>query len=209
LIAVTWRAVRERLADRQVELLGPKPVGHLHRRYPAVDRVAGLLCNLMLHGVAAGSPADAELDRSDALPAVEAVMQRWDEERDSDASDHASLIQEVARAEFGRRGYEATTIRDIASAAGLSTGSVYRVIGSKEELLASIMRSFSEKVMAGWNATLGSGSTAVEKLDAWRGFISTCWNGLAGSSTSSFPGCASLRRTSPIRDGFSRRWCDG
>ena len=45
----------------------------------------------------------------------------------------------VAWSEFGRRGYGATTIRDIASAAGLSTGSVYRTVGSKEELLTSIM----------------------------------------------------------------------
>ena len=48
----------------------------------------------------------------------------------------------------------------------MSTGSVYRLIGSKEELLASIMRSFNEKVIAGWNAALRSDSTAVEKLDA-------------------------------------------
>lgn len=153
------------LADRFCQTMLHAGLG-LYHRYPAVDRLAGLLCTLMLYGVAAGSPADAELDRSDALRAVAAVMQQWDEERESDAGNRPTLIREVARAEFGRRGYEGTTIRDIASAAGLSTGSVYRVIGSKEELLASIMRSFSEKVMAGWNATLASGSTSVEKLDA-------------------------------------------
>ena len=38
----------------------------------------------------------------------------------------------------------------------MSTGSVYREIGSKEELLVSIMRSFSEKVVAGWDAALTS-----------------------------------------------------
>ena len=63
-------------------------------------------------------------------------------------------------------GYEATTVRDIAGAAQMSTGSVYREIGSKEELLVSIMRSFSEKVVAGWDAALTSTSTSVEKLDA-------------------------------------------
>ena len=37
------------------------------------------------------------------------------------------MLRAVARAEFGRRGYEATTVRDIAKAAGLSTGTVYRL----------------------------------------------------------------------------------
>ena len=48
----------------------------------------------------------------------------------------------------------------------MSTGSVYREIGSKEELLVSIMRSFSEKVVAGWDAALTSSATSVQKLDA-------------------------------------------
>jgi AcrR family transcriptional regulator len=72
----------------------------------------------------------------------------------------------VARAEFGRRGYETTTIRDIAAAAGLSTGSVYRMIGSKDELLASIMGPLPAAVEAGWTSVLRSSATSVEKLDA-------------------------------------------
>jgi AcrR family transcriptional regulator len=72
----------------------------------------------------------------------------------------------VARTEFGRRGYEATTVRDIAAAAGLSVGSVYRLIGSKDELLGSIMRGFSVKARLGWSGVLRSEGTAVEKLDA-------------------------------------------
>jgi AcrR family transcriptional regulator len=57
-------------------------------------------------------------------------------------------------------------VRDIAKAAGLSTGSVYRLIGSKDELLTSIMRSFEDKARHGWADVLRSGSTVVEKLDA-------------------------------------------
>jgi AcrR family transcriptional regulator len=72
----------------------------------------------------------------------------------------------VARTEFGRKGYEVTTIRDIASLAGLGTGTVYRVIGSKDELLASIMESFGRKVEAGWVSVLRSDATPIEKLDA-------------------------------------------
>ena len=83
-----------------------------------------------------------------------------------EADDRGAALRVAARAEFGRRGYEATTIRDIAAAAGVSTGSVYRLIDSKEELLVSVMQSFSATVTAGWEAVLAADATSVEKLDA-------------------------------------------
>jgi AcrR family transcriptional regulator len=153
------------LADRICQTMLHVALGLFHR-YTAVDRVAGLLCEILLRGVAAGFPEDPQLDRSDALTAVERVIRLWDEDGEAAEDSRAARIRRVARAEFGRRGYEVTTVRDIASAAGVSTAGVYRVIGSKEELLASIMSSFSHKVMAGWQAALGSDSTTVEKLDA-------------------------------------------
>ena len=51
-------------------------------------------------------------------------------------------------------------------AAGLGTGTVYRSIGSKEDLLASIMQSFGEKVGAGWVRALAADASPIEKLDA-------------------------------------------
>jgi AcrR family transcriptional regulator len=137
----------------------------LFHRYRSVDRVAGHLCGMVLYGVAARAPRDSQLDGSKAMQVVEEVMRSWDD-TPAPESDRSALIRAVARTEFGRRGYEATTVRDIAAAARLSTGSVYREIGSKEELLVSIMRSFSEKVVAGWDAALTSTATSVQKLDA-------------------------------------------
>jgi AcrR family transcriptional regulator len=115
------------------------------------------------------SPADAqraELDRSSAFAVAEQVIETWTDESEANPNDKAAHIRKVARTEFGRRGYEVTTIRDIASAAGLGIGTVYRLTGSKEELLASIMRSFEEKVGAGWVGVLQSDATPIEKLDA-------------------------------------------
>jgi AcrR family transcriptional regulator len=152
------------LADRTCQTMLHVGLGFFHR-YASVDRVSGTLCRTLLHGVAVSAPKFAELDRSRALAAVEGVIEHW-HDNDAAAGDRATFIRSVARAEFGRRGYEVTTIRDIASAAGMSTGSVYRVIGSKEELLTSIMRSFFEKSVAGWDAAFASDSTPVEKLDA-------------------------------------------
>lgn len=130
------------------------------------DQVAAVLCRIVLHGLASASPSDARLDRSRALRAVNRVIETWNEDREVGHGDKASQVRAIAKAEFGRRGYEATTIRDIASAAGLGTGTVHRLIGSKEALLASIMRSFGRKVAAGWIAAIRSDATAIEKLDA-------------------------------------------
>jgi AcrR family transcriptional regulator len=136
------------------------------RHDAAADRVAATLCEILLHGLASRPPGDAALDRSRALRAANRVIETWSDGSGADPGDKAAHVRAVARAEFGRRGYEATTIRDIASAAGLGTGTVYQLIGSKEELLASIMRSFGQKVGAGWVGVLGSDATPIEKLDA-------------------------------------------
>jgi AcrR family transcriptional regulator len=46
-----------------------------------------------------------------------------------------AAIVEAALALFRERGYEATTMREIASRAGVSTGNAYYYFGSKEELI--------------------------------------------------------------------------
>jgi AcrR family transcriptional regulator len=136
------------------------------RHNASADQVSALLCRIMLQGLAARPPADPPLDRSNAFSAASEVLETWTDDTDAEPSDKAAHVRAVARTEFGRKGYEVTTIRDIASAASLGTGTVYRVIGSKEELLASIMRSFGQKVEAGWVSVLRSDATSVEKLDA-------------------------------------------
>ena len=50
-------------------------------------------------------------------------------------------VQAAALALFAERGYHGTGIRQLADAAGLSSASLYHYMGTKEELLAAIMRS--------------------------------------------------------------------
>jgi AcrR family transcriptional regulator len=116
-------------------------------------------------GVAVVPPTDSALDRSPAVRTACRVIGEW---RKSDAveDERMLLVRTVARAEFGRRGYQGTTIRDIAAAAGLSTATVHRLIGSKDDLLHSVMRTFSNNASAGWHAVLDAPSTPMEKLDA-------------------------------------------
>lgn len=154
------------LADRIVQTM--RQVGlDVIRHNASADKVAALMCRILLQGLATEPPTDERLDNSAAFRAADDVVRAWADEAQPAPDDKAAHVRAVARAEFGRKGYEVTTIRDIASAAGLGTGTVYRLIGSKEELLASIMQSFSEKIAGiGWTSVLKSDSTAVEKLDA-------------------------------------------
>ncbi|GFG55642.1 TetR family transcriptional regulator [Mycolicibacterium agri] len=153
------------LADRMVQVM--LQVGlDVIRHNAGADKLAELLCRILLEGLASVPPTDDELDRSSAFLAADAVIAAWAEERAAEPDDKAAYIRAVARAEFGRRGYEVTTIRDIASAAQLGTGTVYRLIGSKDQLLASIMQSFGEKVAEGWTAVLRSDASPIAKLDA-------------------------------------------
>jgi AcrR family transcriptional regulator len=137
------------------------------RHNAKTERVATLLCRILLEGVAGKPLSDKKLDRSPAFVAADQLVRSWAAEARSvaEADDKTTFIRSVARTEFGRRGYEGTTVRDIAAAAGLGTGTVYRLIGSKEELLMSIMQAFGEKVALGWTNVLASESTSVEKID--------------------------------------------
>jgi AcrR family transcriptional regulator len=122
-------------------------------------------CRLLLHGIARRTPEDARLDRSEARRAADELIKSWGDEQ-PDANEKEANIRVVARAEFAKRSYELTTVRDIAAAAGVSTGAVYRVIDSKDQLLLSIMQTYVDHVTTGWTRIVEASSTAVEKLDA-------------------------------------------
>src|SRR5262245_45285781 len=59
------------------------------------------------------------------------------------------LILSTALRLFGERGFAATTMRDIADAAGCSPGLAYRYFGRKEQLVAALYRQLSDDFAAG------------------------------------------------------------
>lgn len=152
------------LAARLCQVLLHVSLG-VFRDVRGADQVPAIRCRTVLYGIAVDPPSDTVLDRSAPFRAATRTIESWEKQED-DEDERLPMLRAVARAEFGRRGYEATTVRDIAAAAALSVGSVYRLIGSKDELLASIMRSFTVKARSGWSSVLQSEGTAVEKLDA-------------------------------------------
>jgi AcrR family transcriptional regulator len=154
----------ETLADRLCQVLLHVSLG-VFSDVRGVDQVSAIRCRTVLHGIAINPPSNAILERSRPFVAAAQTIESWEEQEEVE-DERLPMLRAVARSEFGRRGYEATTVRDIASAGGFSVGSVYRLIGSKDQLLGSIMRSFTVKAQSGWSNVLRSDGTAVEKLDA-------------------------------------------
>lgn len=77
---------------------------------------------------------------------------------------HAGIYQ-TAVALFHRKGYHATTIRDIAASVGIQTSTFYYYYASKESLLFDIMRSFLTDLTAGVRDVLEKvGPNPVDRL---------------------------------------------
>jgi len=75
-------------------------------------------------------------------------------------------VQAAALTLFAERGYHGTGIRQLADAAGLSSASLYHYMGTKEELLVTIMRtSLTDLVTAGEEA-VGAHPQPRERLVA-------------------------------------------
>ncbi len=152
------------LADRLCQSMLHVGLGVSHLT-PGGEQVPDLRMQILLHGLARRTPSDATLDRSNALRSARRVIEEWRDDG-GEGDDRLEHLLAVARAEFGRRGYESTTMRDIATAADLSTGTVYRLLGSKDELLVTIMSSYSDKVVRAWDGVVRSDSPPLSKLDA-------------------------------------------
>ena len=73
------------------------------------------------------------------------------------------LLSSAAR-EFARRGYDRTSMRDLARASGVSLAGVYYYVQSKEELLFLIQSRNFESVIAGMRDALRGVTAPVERL---------------------------------------------
>jgi AcrR family transcriptional regulator len=72
----------------------------------------------------------------------------------------------TARALFSKKGYHGTTIRDIAEATGVLSGSLYAHISRKEELLFELVDQAAEEFLTSLAPIVDGPGTAAEKLTA-------------------------------------------
>lgn len=82
-----------------------------------------------------------------------------------DAQARREELLDAAREEFGRRGFYATGIRDIAARLGMLGGSVYYYIDSKEALLNELFQRSYDPALALLNAIESSDEPAIAGLE--------------------------------------------
>lgn len=80
--------------------------------------------------------------------------------------DTARVIREKAADFFFEKGYDATTLREVAAAAGLKVGSLYNHIASKEDLLLQVMGGIIDDLVELQQQALATEGDAIEKLRA-------------------------------------------
>ena len=129
------------------------------------QQIATLMSDIMFFDLRTTRVSDEELNASAAFTAAEQAVSTW---YDSDRAVHdkAGHVRASACVAFGRRGYDATTMRDIAAAAEVSIASLYQAFASRDALFAAVMESFTVKTGTAARRVLNTRSSAIEKLDA-------------------------------------------
>ncbi len=81
------------------------------------------------------------------------------------AGRRAELLATAAEV-FASRGYAATTVREVADAAGILGGSLYYHFDSKEAMADEILSTFLDDMWAAYERVLGAGLNARDTLEA-------------------------------------------
>ena len=76
-----------------------------------------------------------------------------------------SELLAVAADLFATKGYRNTTVRDIADAAGILSGSLYHHFDSKEQMVDEILRSFQDDLFGQYDEILASDADPRTKLE--------------------------------------------
>lgn len=80
-------------------------------------------------------------------------------------SGRRSELLRIAATLFADKGFRNTTVRDIAEAAGILSGSLYHHFDSKESMVDEILSTFQAELFASYDAVLASDDDARTKLD--------------------------------------------
>ena len=84
----------------------------------------------------------------------------------TDSTETRNKIFEVARRLFAERGYGAVTNKDVASAAGITTGALYHYVESKLDLYVQVDADMQRSIWRRFQAAVASSETFLGKLSA-------------------------------------------
>jgi AcrR family transcriptional regulator len=85
----------------------------------------------------------------------------------ADAQRNRDRIVEVARAIFRAKGFEAVSMDEVAKAAEVGPGTLYRHFPTKESLYDAVLEAWAEKVNAAVSQALTLDAPARERLLSW------------------------------------------
>ncbi len=134
-------------------------------------------------------------------------------ERAAATNGRERVLEEAAHL-FLRQGYKETTLRDIASAAGMKAGSIYYHFDSKDELLAAVLDTGIERITHSFLETSTALAADVAPKERLRRHVATHLDALFvhGPFTTAhvtvFHGAPeTVRRLGvPSRDAYERLW---
>src|SRR5690606_4596569 len=73
-------------------------------------------------------------------------------------SERREYLVKLAAERFARKGFQATTVRQIAQEAGILSGRLYHHFGSKEAIVDEVLSTFLDDVTARYRAAVEAGS---------------------------------------------------
>jgi AcrR family transcriptional regulator len=128
-------------------------------------------------------------------------------------TDTGARIRDAAVRLFAGRGYAATGIREIADEAGVTTAALYHHMGSKQDLLLTIMRDAMHEMVVGARVAMAEASAPPEEL-AGIARAHVMYNG--ENLLDAYVGDAEIRSLDPpnrarivkLRDGYEALWAD-
>ncbi|MGH2856242.1 MAG: TetR/AcrR family transcriptional regulator [Solirubrobacteraceae bacterium] len=91
-----------------------------------------------------------------ARPTRPALRERYDRRREE-------VVEQAART-FAQRGYDQTTMQELAASMGLATGALYHYFGGKQQLLGAICDQLMEPLLERAGELVADGRPAEEQL---------------------------------------------
>jgi AcrR family transcriptional regulator len=86
--------------------------------------------------------------------------------RPADGSGRREYLVKLAAEIFARKGFQATTVREIAREAGILSGSLYHHFDSKESIVDEVLSTFLRDLLARYRAVLDAGGEPREVVAA-------------------------------------------
>jgi AcrR family transcriptional regulator len=125
-------------------------------------------------------PASTRKSPSPRPSAAKASAPRWERK----AEERPEALFEAALRVFSARGYRATRLEEVAEAAGVSKGTIYRYFRNKEDLIEKTLDHRRKHMIPAVEAALAAfEGTSAEKL---RFFLDRCWHKCMTSEWGSF-----------------------